>query len=299
MSVTSDDEIVLTDEPATRDARLYRWFLDHLAKFPGRVTAVTFAAGVAVAAGVVAVDGDESPATVVSLVATLWALFFAVMIYLLTARDTDKVLDQISDLHEQLATALAAPDEYAELPETVTGDAATGDAVTGEAERAPAATTTTRPGSPVAGPPPAASEAPFDDGSDRDRAPLAVPTDKGGSERTPTERGPGQRFPLPAGGIRERDRSDEHDRRAPRLLVGNTAVVDGVPNELLKAWASATGKGRDELSRAWTRDPRTEHQWVLETTGGERWVVFSRGARGVGVISLDSRSRGRGWRPTT
>jgi hypothetical protein len=111
MSDTSDDEIVVTDGRTTQGRRLYRWLLDHLAKFPGRVTVVTFAAGVVVTIVVVAVGGESSPATVVSLVATLWALFFAVMIYLLTARDTDKVLEQIADLHEQLATALAAPDE--------------------------------------------------------------------------------------------------------------------------------------------------------------------------------------------
>ncbi len=111
MSDTSDDEIVVTDGRATEGRRLYRWLLDHLAKFPGRVTVVTFAAGVIVTLFVVVVGGDSSPTTVVSLVATLWALFFAVMIYLLTARDNDKVLEQIADLHEQLATALAAPDE--------------------------------------------------------------------------------------------------------------------------------------------------------------------------------------------
>ncbi|WP_345762439.1 hypothetical protein [Diaminobutyricibacter sp. McL0608] len=111
MSDTSDDEIVVTDGRttegrATEGRRLYRWLLDHLAKFPGRVTVVTFAAGVVVTLFVVVVGGDSSPTTVVSLIATLWALFFAVMIYLLTARDTDKVLEQIADLHEQLATAL-------------------------------------------------------------------------------------------------------------------------------------------------------------------------------------------------
>jgi hypothetical protein len=242
MSFIADDETVSADGPTPKRARLYHWLLDHLAKFPGRVAAVTFAAGAAVTVGVVAVDGDRSPTTVVSLLATLWALFFAVMIYLLTARDTDKVLEQIADLHEQLATALAAPEEEGEPVEVETADAG--------GESVPAKN------------PDVAS-------------PDNVP------------------WPLAPG----RARPGGDSRRAPRLLVGEAAIVDGVPGDLLDAWVSATGQNRDQLSRAWTRDPRSERQWVLETVGHERWVVFSKGARGVGVMSLEPGARGRPRRP--
>ena len=259
MRLSSDDEIVIAEGSAAPSARLYRWLLDHLAKFPGRVTALTFAAGVAVTVFVVVVDGDESPTTVVSLVATLWALFFAVMIYLLTARDTDRVLDQIADLHEQLATALAAPGED-----------------DGE-------TTTDEPGA-VTG---AASATAIPDVST---------TEAGPTERAPAVRatlGDGRNGGWPAPDHGGRVRPSPSERHRPHLLSGVTAILDGVPSDLLTAWASATGKSRDELARAWTRDPRTDRQWVLETTGHERWVVFSRGGRGVGVMSLDQAGRGR------
>ncbi|GAB3586341.1 hypothetical protein GCM10027406_36240 [Leifsonia lichenia] len=240
MTVPTDDEIVVTDGRASTTSRLYHWFLDHLAKFPGRVTAVTFAAGAVVTVAVVLIDGDGDATTIVSLIATLWALFFAVMIYLLTARDTDKVLDQIADLHEQLATALAAPEEEEEeRPEE-------------EAPQETDAETTEEPSLPE---PP---------GHERPAAPAARPVR------------PGQRA---------------HPQ--PRLLEGEAAIVAAVPGELLAAWTSATGKARDALSRAWTRDPRSGQQWVLETADHQRWVVFSRGARGVGVIPLDATSRAR------
>jgi hypothetical protein len=270
MSVTSDDEIVLTDDGTSRQARLYQWFLDHLAKFPGRVTVVTFAAAAAVTAVVVTVDGDASPTTVISLGATLWALFFAVMIYLLTARDTDKVLDQIADLREQLSTALAAPDEEEALAKD---ELAHLDAPQPETPTGP-------PDAPVAG---ASQEA-----GRADR----IPPD----ERSWVE-GRRESGPLPVDGSQDRTRPDARAYAAPRLLVGVPAIVDGVPSDLLDAWASSTGKSRDDLSRAWTRDPRRERQWVLETVGSERWVVFSKGARGVGVMSLDAGGRGRARRP--
>ncbi len=250
MSDTSDDEIVVTDGRTTTErSRVYRWLLDHLAKFPGRVTVVTFAAGVVVTVLVVVVDGDSSPTTVVSLIATLWALFFAVMIYLLTARDTDKVLEQIADLHEQLATALAAPDES-------------------EAE---SIAESAEPSDGAAAPPP-----------------VIVPPTGGRGDVGPGDRtrdSGRQRPPAPGGG-----------NHRPALIVGAPAIVEAVPKELLDSWTSATGRTTGDLSRAWTRDPRSDRQWVLETTGGGRWVVFSKGARGVGVMSLDDRRAGRGWR---
>ena len=247
MTVPTDDEIVVTDGRVSATSRLYHWFLDHLAKFPGRVTAVTFAAGAVVTVGVVLIDGDGDATTIVSLVATLWALFFAVMIYLLTARDTDKVLDQIADLHEQLATALAAPEE-----ETA-GETAeeTADETGAETNAAPPTQESPEPEQPA--------------------APSTRPA-------TPAMR-PG------------RPGQDAHPQ--PRLLDGEAAIVDAVPGELLDAWTTATGKTRDALSRAWTRDPRSGQQWVLETADHQRWVVFSRGGRGAGVIPLDATSRAR------
>jgi hypothetical protein len=273
MSFIADDEIVPADGPAPQRARLYSWLLDHLAKFPGRVAAVTFAAGTVVTVCVVVVDGDKSPTTVVSLLATLWALFFAVMIYLLTARDTDKVLEQIADLHEQLATALAAPEEEGEPVEVETADA----------DGEPIPTTTGLPDTPSV--------------KAADRTPDRVSPDDLRRQQTPANESRGERRPAPTNESQNRGRPGGDSRRAPRLLVGADAIVDGVPADLLDSWVSATGQNRDQLSRAWTRDPRSERQWVLETVGRERWVVYSKGARGVGVMSLDASARGRSRRP--
>lgn len=50
---------------------------------------------------------------VVSLVATVWALALAVVIYLLTAKDTDKLLARIDALQDQLSAVLEKPGEDA------------------------------------------------------------------------------------------------------------------------------------------------------------------------------------------
>lgn len=111
MATVSDDEVVVSDGKVRGRERFDHWIVDHLAKYPGRVTLVTFFAGLAATGLVSWLSGDDTLVTVISLLATLWALFFSVMIYLLSARDTDRVLEQISDLQEQLGTALASPDE--------------------------------------------------------------------------------------------------------------------------------------------------------------------------------------------
>jgi hypothetical protein len=251
MSVSFDDQPVITDGPSTRDSRLYHWVLDHLAKFPGRVTAVTFVAGVIVTVIVVLFGGDTTPTTVVGLVATLWALFFAVMIYLLTARDTDTVLEQIADLHQQLVTALAPPDDEAGGEEASTTEARAADAV----------------------PPPS--------------APAPSPS-------------PGMAPTVPG-----RTRRDRRPHGVSQVIAGTDEINATVPHELLDAWKTATGESTDDLNRAWTRDPRSDRQWVLETAQGERWVAFTRGTQGAGVISLSNppsspRGRQRAWpsRPT-
>lgn len=56
---------------------------------------------------------------VVSLAATIWGLTLALVIYLLTAQDTDRVLDHISDLQEQLAASLEEPDGDEEMEQSV------------------------------------------------------------------------------------------------------------------------------------------------------------------------------------
>jgi hypothetical protein len=236
------DDVVVTEGPETGRQRLYSWLLNHLAKFPGRVTVVTFAAGVVVTGLVTLVDGDWSAVTIVSLLATLWALFFAVMIYLLTAKDTDRVLEQIADLHEQLSTALASPDEEE-------GEEAPEEEVADETEAAPTPPTAPEPGD------------------------LARP----GGRRPPPQRPDRDR---------ERQRAQAEAHR-PTVLTGTDAIVAGVPGDLLDAWRSATGGSTADLSRAWSRDRDSRRQWVFETSGHERWLVFAKRGSEVGVMSLD------------
>jgi hypothetical protein len=259
MSLNSDDEVIVSEGRVSGRSKLYGWLLGHLAKFPGRVTAVTFAAGVVVTVVVVLTGGDSSPTGLVSLVATLWALFFAIMIYLLTARDTDKVLDQIADLREQLSTALAAPGED-EVGEAADDAADVEEPVTTPTDVEPATPAQREPA-----------------------LPEVTPTE---SHDVDAVGGRGDRR-RPAGVDHRRPGRPAAPAFGPRLLNGSAAIVDAVPAELLNAWTSATGKKPDQLARAWNRDPRSDRQWVLETTGQERWLVFSKGDRGVGVMSLD------------
>ena len=82
------------------------------------------------------------------------------------------------------------------------------------------------------------------------------------------------------------------------MVVGAQAIADAVPPDLLTVWASTTGLAVSDLARAWTRVPRSERQWVVESDKGERWVVFSRGTGDAGVISLSDAERRRGRRPS-
>jgi hypothetical protein len=257
---------------------MYQWLIDHLAKFPGRVILASFLAAAIVTLLLTLADGDTSPTAVIGMVATLWALFFGVMIYLLTARDTDTVLDQIADLKEQLATALSSPEDAAAADEAA-AESATPDDVSSatpepdSAERPSAgAEPETGSGQPSTSPAPAHRP----DGS----TPARRPGFAGGHE---TERaGGGAPFGGTFGGA--------------RVLDGSEAIVAGVDPALVEVWESSTGRPATDLTRAWSRDPRSDRQWVFEA-GDRRWVVYSRGGRhGMGVISLDD--AGRGGRPS-
>ena len=94
-------------------------FVAELAGRPLLVVGVTFVVS-AVMTGVLmlAVHGMDVAAAVTTL-ATIWALVLALVIYLLTARDTDRLLDSIDDLQEQLSAALETPGAGAEVIDAV------------------------------------------------------------------------------------------------------------------------------------------------------------------------------------
>jgi len=84
-------------------------FIGMLAGRPPLVAGVTFGiAAVVTAICWFAARGMDIVAVVTAL-ATIWAMVLALVIYLLTAKDTDKLLDHIDALQDQLSAALEGP----------------------------------------------------------------------------------------------------------------------------------------------------------------------------------------------
>jgi len=84
-------------------------FVAVLAGKPPLVAIATFCVAAIVTAALMLTTRGMDAAGVVSILATVWALALAVVIYLLTAKDTDKLLDHIDALQEQLSATLDAP----------------------------------------------------------------------------------------------------------------------------------------------------------------------------------------------
>jgi len=93
-------------------------FVAMLAGRPPLVAAVTF--GIAVVVTVVCWLTVRTMDTVgvVTTLATLWAMVLALVIYLLTAKDTDKLLEHIDALQDQLSAALEGPGAGAVVVDT-------------------------------------------------------------------------------------------------------------------------------------------------------------------------------------
>jgi len=91
------------------DAQLPSRFVALLAGKPPLVAIATFCVAALVTAALMLAAHGMDAAGVVSMLATVWALALAVVIYLLTAKDTDKLLDHIDALQEQLSATLDAP----------------------------------------------------------------------------------------------------------------------------------------------------------------------------------------------
>ena len=88
-----------------------------LAGRPPLVAGVTF--GVAAAVTIICwLIVPMDAVGVVTTLATLWGLILALVIYLLTAKDTDKLLDRIDALQDQLSAALESPDTGAVVVDT-------------------------------------------------------------------------------------------------------------------------------------------------------------------------------------
>ena len=107
-----------TDDPKPGQASR---FVVALADHPLLVVVATFVVGAAATAILALCVHGLDAVGVVTTVASLWALDLALVIYLLTARDTDKLLARIDAAQDQLAAVLAAPGSDAEVVEAATG----------------------------------------------------------------------------------------------------------------------------------------------------------------------------------
>ncbi|QIM18507.1 hypothetical protein G7066_07530 [Leucobacter coleopterorum] len=78
--------------------------MQRLSSRPILVTVVSFALTLVLTVVVLIVEpASVDILGVVSLAATIWGLTHALVICLLTAQDTDRVLEHLSDMQEQLA----------------------------------------------------------------------------------------------------------------------------------------------------------------------------------------------------
>ncbi|MCL2783093.1 MAG: hypothetical protein FWD80_03860 [Propionibacteriaceae bacterium] len=93
-------------------------FVAMLAGRPPLVAGVTF--GIAAVVTVICwfVVPSMDVVGVVTTLATLWAMVLALVIYLLTAKDTDKLLEHIDALQDQLSAALEGPGAGAVVVDT-------------------------------------------------------------------------------------------------------------------------------------------------------------------------------------
>ncbi|MFC4225291.1 hypothetical protein [Lysinibacter cavernae] len=241
--------------PPVTDRPPYDAFLHKLAGKPMLVTGLTFLLAAAVTIALLVVEPtDVDILGVISLGATVWGLTLALVIYLLTAQDTDRVMDQIADLQEQLAASLIDPDD---------ADDADQDESNASAEPTLATQASVEP---LEKHQPVTATA----SNDPDTGPSAPPTVQRGS-----------RGRASAGGLRaEREAMVYHaDAGVP--------ITERIPLDYLDAWLAATGREPDQIIRGWTRGRAGQSPWVLQAADGTRWSVFSSGDGSPSVIELD------------
>lgn len=231
-------------------------FVAHLAGNPLAVVAVTFCIGAVGTVILVLLARGMDAVGVVSALATIWALALALVIYLLTARDTDKLLTHIDALQDQLSAVLDAPGPGAEVVDAEPADAQSAPPVS----PVPSAETPTK--TPDAEPAVRAGE-----------TPPGRPTDRPGS---PVDR--------PGGPV---------DRQAPTLESG---IAGRVPAEYLAALQRMMGVETADIERAWTPSPNGRGPWVVEDRDGERWSVFKSRTGRPTVIPLGNVERYRRMR---
>ena len=252
-----------------------------LAGSPLLVVMVTLAIGVAVTVVLMwAVPMDA--VAIVSTLATLWGLDLALVIYLLTAKDTDKLLAHIDALQDQLSAALEGPGPGAVVVE---GQVATPvqSQVEGQVTAPPVQSQ--------------AADTKEEAGLQTAQTPLQEP---------PVQPGPSEISPQPSPAPEVVALPRVHDAttvprpapEAPQPLYPQGApysealpVTAYIPATYLEALRRQVGMEVADIHRAWTPNPHGNGPWVVEDAGGDRWSVFQGRHDRPTVISLETRER--------
>lgn len=242
-------------------------FVAGLASKPLLVVAITFGIGAVATALVFLIAPGMDVAGVVTTLATLWGMDLALVIYLLTAKDTDKLLSHIDALQDQLSAALEAP-----------GPDAVVDTQLEAPKEQPA----------IAQPPQESLPAPAAP-EEQQPAPTPVPRERA---RTParTPRQPSHTPPAP-----------QHIEPVPVPTLAESVPVPasplpelapasqtGLPAAYLAALCSRTGIDIADIRRAWTPSPFGDGPWVVEDISGNRWSIFQGRRSQPTVIPLGS-----------
>ena len=260
-----------------------------LASSPLLVVGVTLAIGVAVT-GVLMIVGHMDSVAIVTTLATVWGMDLALVIYLLTAKDTDKLLAHIDALQDQLSAALEGPGPDAMV---VGGEAAPHiDSTTGASAAAPEETH--QPVEIPAGTFHGDEEIPagtFHGGEET--VPPEVPTEPA---RTPeAQHGPTPKaHPHPShshGTTPVPHPPVPHGTLVPPSTPEPLPVTEYMPKEYVEALRNQLRMEAEDFVRAWTPNPNGNGPWVVEDAKGDRWSVFQGRHDRPTVISLESRER--------
>ena len=241
-------------------------FVSSLAKSPLLVVVVTFIIAAAITGYLMVLARGMDAVTTVGTLAAIWGLDLALVIYLLTARDTDKLLAHINALQDQLSAVLEAPGTDAEV-----------------IEAQPDSTDTTEPTT-IAEPitvvePPAPSAEPEPITAPEPQAPTEPPQDY---QPPQPHQPPGEFVPPPT------------QPNLPQTSADAEAqLTQRIPSSYLAALQRQTGVRTADIRRAWTPNPSGAGPWVVESDDGQRWSIFqTRGGRPT-VIPLGTRNQAR------
>jgi len=251
-------------------------FLARLAGSPLLVVGVTLAIGVVVTGALMLAVPMDSVAIVTTL-ATVWGLDLALVIYLLTAKDTDKLLAHIDALQDQLSAALEGPGPDAVVVEgpqmkSTKGASAPHDIHHPDNLHGDEETTTVPPAIPAQ--PGPSLERPVQ------------PTPSPGPPTPPTPPGPTPKaHPHP---------SHTHGTTPvpePQSASEPLPVTAYMPKAYVEALRNQLRMETEDIVRAWTPNPHGNGPWVVEDAKGDRWSVFQGRRDQPTVISLESRER--------